>query len=372
MNHSRVSVLSLALPAVLLISGSGPVPAKSWDVPTCDVVSGTGAVTYTRDEGATLTPSQRLLGTSYTRGLAVLDTPNVLLAVQNRTLLRSSDAGCRWTEVDTIQSPSDGFPLSLAAAPGGRAYGWAEGRNDLVRIDRNGRATEYLKSPVSAITGLAADPRDGDRVRLGADDGRVWESRDAGATWTQVGIPPAKGAYAYRVAFDPNDPDHVIAGTMSTGAFVSADGGTSWTPSAGLSRGSFNVFNVVVSPGDGQTVYAMGINLDEADQGAPSGGRHIYRSLDGGSSFQPVVDNSMDVHLVNGPTMAVNPADPDVLYFVYGTSFGDYGTDLYRFDGRTGLVTMTHNANDGVPAIAFNPADPGVIYLGLAHEQTAP
>ena len=206
-----------------------------------------------------------------------------------------------------------------------------------------------------------------------ATDGTIWESVDAGATWTQVGTPPEAGVSAYRVSFDPNDLDHVLVGTSVTGAFVSADGGASWTPSAGLSSasGRFNVFNLVVSPSSGQTVYAMGINLDEANQGDPSEGKHIYRSFDGGLSFEPVVDKSPDVQLSNGPTMAVHPANPEVLYFVYGMSYDSYGTDLYRFDGRTGLVSRTHNAYDTVPAIGFNPADPGVMYLGLAHEQIA-
>lgn len=66
--------------------------------------------------------------------------------------------------------------------------------------------------------------------------------------------------------------------------------------------------------------------------------------------------------------MAAHPTNPNVLYFSYGTSFGGYGADLYRYDDATGRVTKTHNAYHGIPSIAFNPADPATMYLGLALE----
>ncbi len=380
MRTNRIITPLLALATVLFLAGAALVFAqdarggKTWDVPKCSSVIGSGAVTFTTDEGATLAPTPKILGTWYAWGLAVLDTPNTLLAVRNRTLIRSTNAGCRWTTLDTIGSPTDGFPLSLAAAPGGRAYGWADNRADLVRVDNNGHSVVYLRSPVRSIVGLATAARNGDRLRLGADDGTVWESKDAGDTWGQVGAPLPIAVSAYRVAFDPNDLDHILVGTVVSGVFVSEDGGVSWTPSEGLSSasGRFNAFNIVVSPSSRETVYAMALNLDESNQGDPSEGRHIYRSFDGGRSFKPVVDQSAEVTLVNGPTMAVHPVDPGVLYFVHGVSYENYGADLYRYDGRTGLVTRTHNPYHGVPAIGFNPSDPGVMYLGLAREQVGP
>jgi len=152
---------------------------------------------------------------------------------------------------------------------------------------------------------------------------------------------------------------------------VSFDGGRNWTRSTGLSStgtGPVNVFNAVIAPAGGQVVWAMGLDLDEADAGAPSGGRHIYRSTDGGVTFMPVVDQSDEIRLQNGPTMAAPPDSTDVVYFTFGMSFGNYGTDVFRYDEATGQVTKTHNDFDRVPAIAFNPADPSVMYLGLAYE----
>ena len=88
----------------------------------------------------------------------------------------------------------------------------------------------------------------------------------------------------------------------------------------------------------------------------------------GGATFRAVVDDSAEVNLVNGPTMAAHPTDSDVLYFVFGTKFQGYGTDLFRYDAKKNRLSMTHNANHDINAIAFSPADARVMYLGLEVE----
>ncbi len=45
-----------------------------------------------------------------------------------------------------------------------------------------------------------------------------------------------------------------------------------------------------------------------------------------------------------------------------------YGTDVYRYDAATGMLTLTHNSYDDINAIAFWPGDPRVMYVGLEVE----
>lgn len=348
-------------------------PSDTWTVPTCPVVASTGVpgMTYTADEGATYTATGRpLTGTSYTSGLVALGRPNTLVSTVGSTVYRSTDAGCVWRKVADLGAASGGELLTLSAAGADRAYVWSDNRGVLFRLD--GTTVTTLKSPTNSILGLAADRSNGDRVRLGDDTGQIWESLDAGATWQAVGQPAITGGlWAYRVAFDPADLDHAVAGAVHTGSWVTFDAGRTWTQSTGLTKaGQVNVFNVVFSPSDPRVVWSMGLDMAEADAGLEGRGRYLFRSLDGGMTFDRMFNESGPVTLTNGPTMAVHPTDPDVLYFVFGTHYNNYGTDLYKLDGATGQLTWTHNAvYHGLRAIEFSPADPSVMYLGLVHVQ---
>jgi hypothetical protein len=325
--------------------------------PPCSVVTGTAAVTFTRDAGRTLAPSaETLSGIGYTYGLAALDEPGVLLAWHRDDLLISSDHGCSWRVAQSI--PGADFPPRLTAAKGGRAYAWSDNRRFLVRYDARGAVS--LKQPVPFV-GFGVDANDGLHVRAGGDDGSLWESHDGGETWTSLGAVPSEGsAIFYRFAFDPSDLDHIVAGMTTNGSFSTRDGGRHWERATGFGSGFVNAFNVVISPVDGNVVWVMALS--------ESLGRQIFRSIDGGATFAPAVAEAPGVKLVNGPIMAADPADANVLYFVFGTMFQGYGSDLFRFDAASGSLTVTHSDHHDINAIAFSRIDPRVMYLGIEIE----
>jgi hypothetical protein len=328
---------------------AAPDAELGWGEPACSEVSGTPYVTFTRDEGATLAPAPPIGGTNYAMGLVALETPGHLLAGAAGEVLRSTDAGCTWVAIGET-NPT----LTLVAAGGERAYGYAENQAVLVAID--GDALER-RSPAFAILGLGVDAGDADHVRVVDDSGWLRESRDGGETWERVGVPAFDGGLVYRGAFDPEDLDHAIVGLASAGARVTFDGGLQWAPVDGV--GDANVFNAVFSRAQPGLVYLQGLRIDEPEPTS----RHIWRSTDGGRSASTIVDQSDAVVLINGSPMFPHPTDADVLYFTFGSSYADYGTDLYRWDGD---ITSTHNAYHRVLAIAFGA--PGVMYLGVSHE----
>lgn len=324
------------------------------------MVTGTPAVTFTRDEGRTLAPvAQTLTGFAYTYGLAPLDA-STLLAWHRNDLLISNDNGCSWGVV-TTSTEWDFPPTITPAGSSGRAYIWSDNRRFLMRYDSRG--VVKLKEP-AAFVGLGVNPANPDHLRAGSDEGAVWESRDAGETWELLGSVRADSSFPifYRFAFSKTNVDHIVAGVTNSGAYVSRDGGRTWTKSTGFSSGAAHVYNVVISPADDRVVWAIALNTAQDL-------RHVYRSTDGGATFTPVVDDSATVNLINGNLMAAHPTNPNVLYFVFGTFFQDYGTDVFRYDAAARALTMTHNDYDDINSIAFSPADPGVMYFGLESER---
>jgi hypothetical protein len=330
------------------------------------MVTGTATVTFTRDGGSTLIPSNEpLRGLRYTYGLTATSAPTTLYAWSGEDLLRSLDAGCSWSVAATAASDPEMFPPRLVAAKDGTIYAWSDNRQLSYRYD--GRGLVKLKQP-AAFVGFGVNPGIPNHLRAGSTDGTIWESFDSGDTWSVYGAPLATptATIFYRFEFDPADLDHIVAGTMAHGTYMTYTGGRTWRKSAGLgTEGKVNAFNVEISPANGDVVWAMALDMAESDSGAPSHGRHIYRSVDGGQNFVKVVDENPEIKLINGPVMAAHPTDPNVLYFVFGTHVFDYGTDLFRYDASTNRVTVTHNRHHGINAIAFSPVDPDVTYLGL-------
>lgn len=372
MNMQSRSLINTALLALLMSLSACPpaiaAPGANWPVPACTQVSGAPSVTATPNEGKTLARTDGAMEpVSYTFGLVPLDSPGTMLATVGAQVIRSTDAGCSWAPLVDLTRATRGELLLLTPARGGGAYAWAVNGTHVTAI--RGSQARTVSVPGGSIMGLAVDRADARHLRYGDSAGTIWESTDAGRRWSPIGSLP--GASVYRVAFDPADLDHIVLGSVTDGAWASFDGGATWQRARGLSAsgGPVNVFNLVVSPVRSGVVWAMGLDIDELDAGAPSGGRHLYASTDGGLSYQPVVDQDARVTLINGPLLVPHPTDAGVLYFVFGTSYASYGTDLYRYDASSQAVTLTHSDHDEIGAIAFHPASPQLMYLGLVSEQ---
>lgn len=335
----------------------------TWQPPDCAAVTGTGAVSFSHDQGASLAPMDQVITpVHYTFGLVALGKPGAMLAGSGQKLLASADAGCSWHEIGAGTGPNSPA-LRLRAAGYTRAY--AFGDNDVVIVRIDDEVITKLSSPAGqeGIIGLGVDPGDPDHLRIGDTAGRLWDSTDAGVGWAPLGVAAFADSLGYRVAFDPQDLDHVLFGALGVGVRVSLDGGTSWKGATGLGPDKANGFNLVVAPAAGDVVWVEGLDLADPNEATS---RHIWRSEDGGLSFEAVVD-SADATLYNGNHLFPHPSDPNVLYFVFGSNFGNYGTDLYRYDHAQGAITLTHNMwHDTV--VEFLPGDPSWMYLGLSIE----
>lgn len=366
----RIGVVAVGIVLALGLAAPPAGAAGGWQTPRCAVVDGDGSVSFTRNEGRTITPtSVQQQALQYLYGVVPAGT-NTLLSVDHRGTLRTSaDAGCSWAPLGGVS----GLDVPrLTAAGDGSAYVWDQNGLALYRV--HGTRVTALP-PVAPATGtgvaaLAVDRYFPRHVRVVLGDGTVRDSFDAGATFHTTGRPPAPDLYVYSAAIDQANLNHIVVGTMSQGVYTTWLGGLWWTDATlGEPGDRINAFSVAVSPANPLVVWAQGINQTENDANAPSEGRHVYRSTDGGRTFGVAVDHKPgEVTLVNGALLAPHPTNPSVLYFVFGTSYAAYGTDLFRYDARRDSLSVRHNDHDGIKAITFNPRDPSVMYLGFAAE----
>lgn len=401
------SVLILLLASVLLASGcredgNGIVDDNypdetGWPDPACDSPAGTFAVGFSQDGGATvqLLDEADPAGFSYTGGLVTLETPGWMLASYSDGaygyFLRSKDSGCTWNELGRIEFMD--FPV-LEASAGNTAYAWDWYTNQLIHVDATVDGQDALEerefpfawSPGGAVTqqvqgvGVAAD--DGDEIAYFNDRGSIHYSRDGGRTWLpedfhllpEVASNPF-GIF-YNATFDRNDLNHVVIGTIDQGAHVTFDGGITWHEPviSSVSHGDIFFYNVAFTPNNSDVVWALGKDLDESAGGAPTQGRHIYRSADGGLSFQIAIDHvPNEATLTNSTLLAPPPGRPNELYFEFFSCFNwspgeevEGVTDIFHFDLETGEVTRYWNEDlEGVHSMAFSPDDPNLMYLGL-------
>lgn len=156
--------------------------------------------------------------------------------------------------------------------------------------------------------------------------GVIWQSDDAGATWTQrsrVAFPDGRGVNLTWAAFVPGDAPGgaplLYATGRDWGFAVSRDSGKTWERrNSGLPNGAY-FGRVAVHPKDPKTLWiAMG-NRSEGGKRQAGG---IYKSTDGGLTWaesseglrKQVVDADPPFLTTHFNSVAVAASDPRVLY----------------------------------------------------------
>ena len=143
------------------------------------------------------------------------------------------------------------------------------------------------------IGDFAVDPRNPFHYYVGVCSGGVWETHDAGTTFTPVF--DDQGSYSIGcLALAPSNPDIVWVGTGESnsqrsvsygdGIYRSLDGGKSWE-NMGLKR-SLHIGRILVHPTDENIVYVAA----EGPLWGPGGDRGVFKTIDGGRTWDKVLD----------------------------------------------------------------------------------
>lgn len=373
MNKTMTKILNFVLPGLIVaittltLTTTQTALAQTDGAPGCHEAS-TPFVTMTIAGKNFFAPYNGVPYGDYyaTFGLKVLTKPGEMVMESAGSLYHSPDEGCTWNLFYTLDGTQT-WPLWITTAPGGHAYAFSMNNNTLLALQNvpGGMEAISLKSPFANIMGLGVDPKDPLHLRLAGNNGAILESFDGGSLWTKIGVEPLPGNSATRMAFDPADLDHVIFMTYKEGAFVTFDGGDTWTQSEGLSssNGPRNAFNAVVSPIDSKLVWCMSLDLNEADDGHPSRGRHIYASLDGGLTFTPRVDDGNGIVITNGPELTAHPKDLRKVAWVASNRYT--GLDVYELNGKSGDVKISHHGGLAGRVVEYYLPNPILMYVGL-------
>ncbi len=151
-------------------------------------------------------------------------------------------------------------------------------------------------------------------VFVGAASGGVWRSTDGGTTFKPV-FDKQDVQSIGAITIDPTNPRTIWVGTgeswtrnsvsIGDGIYRSTDGGETWTH-MGL-RESERIVRIVVSPRDGNTVYACVPGKLWSD----SKERGVYKTSDGGRTWSLVLAGG---NLSTGcSSVTMDPRNPDVL-----------------------------------------------------------
>jgi photosystem II stability/assembly factor-like uncharacterized protein len=159
--------------------------------------------------------------------------------------------------------------------------------------------------------GIAAQPN---TFFVGANNGGVWKTNDAGRTWRPI-FDGAESGSVGAIAVAPSNPDVIWVGSgeglqrpdLSTGNGVhrSDDGGRTWTD-RGLHEAQ-QIAAVLVDPKDPERVFVAALGHPYG----PNEQRGVFRSRDGGKHWDRVLWRDADTGAI---ALAFDPTDSNVLF----------------------------------------------------------
>jgi len=212
----------------------------------------------------------------------------------------------------------------------------------------------------------------------GFDNGGVWRSTDYGSNWEPIFDAESTGSIG-AIAVAPSDPNVIYVGSgagiirpdlaTGNGVYKSSDAGKTWEH-LGL-RDTRMIANIEVDPSNPNRLFVAALGHPYG----PNAERGIFRSTDGGKTFEKVLYRD---EYTSGNDVRIDPRNPNIVYaalwqqqqsFIEGKEFG--GTSGGVFKSTDGGTTW-HQLTTGLPStlieanLAVARSNPNVIYAMVA------
>src|SRR5256714_7666759 len=221
-----------------------------------------------------------------------------------------------------------------------------------------------------ALAGVPGNPT---VFYVGFDNGGVWRSTDFGANWFPLFDDQPTGSIG-AIAVAPSDPNIIYVGSgagiirpdlaTGDGMYKSTDAGRTWTH-LGL-RNTQMIAYIDVDRENPARLFVAALGHPYG----PNEERGIFRSTDGGQTFQKVLYKD---EYTSGNDVRIDPANPNVVYavlwqqqqsFIEGQGFGGAANGVFKStDGGTNWTQLTNGLTGVIQAnIAIAPSNSKVIY----------
>jgi len=164
---------------------------------------------------------------------------------------------------------------------------------------------------VNAVSGVVGQP---DTFYFGSVGGGLWKTQNSGRTWSPIfdstnvasigaiGVAPSNANVIYVGTGEPDMRDSIAFGN---GVYKSSDAGKTWQH-LGLEN-TKQIGRIIVDPKNPNTVFVAA--LGNAYAANPD--RGVYRSHDGGATWQKVLFKNDDVGAID---LAFDPVDSKIVY----------------------------------------------------------
>ena len=233
---------------------------------------------------------------------------------------------------------------------------------------------------VVAVTGDVSNPG---VFYFGACAGGVWKTTDGGTYWENVSDGFFNSAAVGAIAASESDPNVVYAGMGESqirgnvchgdGVYGTNNGGKTWSH-LGL-RDTRHIARIRIHPSDSNLLYVAALG----DPFGASAARGIYRSRDGGNSWQHVLSRGPRT---GASDLAMSYANPRILYAgmwetrrtPWSLESGGPGSGIFKTtDGGDSWTDISDNpglpkGNKGRIGVAVSPAKPNRVWAIIEAE----